>query len=166
MTALSFQEAKRPFPKGSSVISIGAPNTPSPPGVRTSEDSHLRVEFDDIASDPPSKDQRKYFHPPEKEHVEKIIDFARNQKGPLVTHCRAGVSRSTAADVIGKCARGKDPEEAYRSMLSESPDAARVRPNRRMLRLADDALGHDTNDLQKLLDRQDELKEEIARERD
>lgn len=163
MTALSYHEAHGSIPRDGAVISMGSPNTSKPAGFN--RDQHKRLEFHDITSDPPSDDQRKFFQPPEKEHVEEIVEYAKEKDGPLVTHCQAGVSRSTAADVIGKCARGDEPETAYKRMLKESPSPGRVRPNKRMLRLADEVLGNETNDLQKLRDRQDELIEEIRNDR-
>lgn len=161
MTALSYQEAHGSIPDDGAVISMGAPNTSKPAGFNS--DHHKRLEFHDVSSDPPSSKQRIYYQPPEKEHIEEIVEYAQERDGPLVTHCQAGVSRSTAADVIGKCARGREPEEAYKDMLRESPDMHRVRPNKRMMRLADEVLGHETNDLQKIRDRHKELMEEVHR---
>lgn len=141
--ALSFDEARQADTESHPVISIGAPNTAPPPGVRPTRDEHLRLEFDDIDQDPPSESQKRYFDPPQEEHVEEIIQHARDQDGPMMAHCRAGVSRSTAASVIGRVARGEDPEEAMESVKRKSSRPNRISPNSRMMRIADEKLGLD-----------------------
>ena len=75
-------------------------------------------------------------------HVEDLIAFFRawDRAHPLLIHCYAGVSRSTAAAVIGVCALAPHraaAEVAVRLRLA-SPTAT---PNPRLVALADDALG-------------------------
>lgn len=75
-------------------------------------------------------------------HVEKLLAFVGDwdRQAPLVIHCYAGVSRSTAAAFITACALLPEAEEgalaARLRMLS--PTAT---PNRHLVTLADTLLG-------------------------
>jgi predicted protein tyrosine phosphatase len=75
---------------------------------------------------------------PGEEHVKKLIAFAKawDRGEPLVIHCHAGVSRSTAAAFIIACALAPSRRE------SEIADAIRrashtATPNQRMITIAD-----------------------------
>jgi predicted protein tyrosine phosphatase len=75
---------------------------------------------------------------PADQHVQKLIDFAKSwdRSEPLVIHCHAGVSRSTAAAFIIACALAPSRSE------TEIADAIRrasqtATPNRRMIAIAD-----------------------------
>ena len=84
---------------------------------------------------------------PTAEHVEKIIGFADDVRGAharaparLLIHCHAGISRSTASAYL-TLARdfGLDrAADAFRRLLRITVNPW---PNRRMVALADDALG-------------------------
>ena len=79
---------------------------------------------------------------PGEEHVEQLIDFALDWggQGPMVVHCWAGISRSTAAAYTALCAINPGvPEELIALRLREASPTAY--PNRLIIRLADDALG-------------------------
>lgn len=83
------------------------------------------------------------YIPPQKEHIRQIMEFfqhvrAHNGHGVLI-HCEAGISRSTASGIIGLCSLGIDPEAAFNYVTGLIDMAL---PNRRMLRLADEMLGH------------------------
>lgn len=78
---------------------------------------------------------------PAEAHIRKLVAFvgAWDRRAPIVVHCFAGVSRSTAAAVIAACALRPD--------LAEDELADRVRrlsptatPNALMIRLADQHL--------------------------
>lgn len=60
------------------------------------EDNHLFLEFNDITA------PAQGLVPPSPAHVEKILAFGQSwdRKAPMVVHCWAGVSRSTAAGYI------------------------------------------------------------------
>ena len=79
---------------------------------------------------------------PEATHVEQLIAFARHwdRRGPLVIHCWAGISRSTAAAFATVCALNPQTSEAViaRDLRTASPHA---NPNRLLIALADEALG-------------------------
>lgn len=78
---------------------------------------------------------------PAAEHVLELLDFVQSwdQKEPLLIHCFAGLSRSTAAAFISLCALNPDtPEEIIARALRRSSDTAV--PNRLFVTLADRAL--------------------------
>ncbi|WP_210497203.1 tyrosine phosphatase family protein [Microvirga antarctica] len=76
------------------------------------------------------------------EHIDALLAFVRawDRQSPLLFHCWAGISRSTAAAFITACAlapeRGED--EIARALRVASPSAT---PNARFVALADEALG-------------------------
>lgn len=74
-------------------------------------------------------------------HVEELLRFVRgwDRRAPLLIHCFAGVSRSTAAAFIALCALDPArPEGLHAATLrAASPTAT---PNPRLVALADDAL--------------------------
>lgn len=81
---------------------------------------------------------------PAREHVERLLAFVRGwpREAPLVIHCWAGVSRSTAAAFIAACALAPErPEEEIADRLrAASPMAT---PNARLVAVADDLLGRE-----------------------
>jgi predicted protein tyrosine phosphatase len=80
--------------------------------------------------------------PPGQQHVESLLAFVRrwDQAHPMVIHCFAGISRSTAAAFIATCALRPDwtETEIATELRSQSPTAT---PNIRLVRLADELLG-------------------------
>jgi len=79
---------------------------------------------------------------PAEGHVEQLLTFVRTwaRENPLVFHCWAGISRSTAAAFITACELVPHKSEA------EIADALRrasaiATPNRRLVAVADDILG-------------------------
>ena len=78
------------------------------------------------------------------DHVSLLIDFVRgwDQSRPLVVHCFAGISRSTAAAFIALCvARPERDERAIAQALRQaSPKAT---PNARLVAIADRLLSRD-----------------------
>lgn len=81
---------------------------------------------------------------PGEEHVTRLLAFVRRweRAQPLVVHCYAGISRSTAAAFIAACAlnpqrRERDIAQALRAA---SPSAT---PNARLVATADALLGRD-----------------------
>lgn len=99
---------------------------------------HLRLAVNDI-SDPSAGE-----HPPGREHIDRLIAFARSWDGsaPFLIHCWAGISRSMASAFTILCDRlGRDREvEIALAMRRRAPHAS---PNRLLVRHADDALGRD-----------------------
>ena len=79
---------------------------------------------------------------PADSHVETMLDFVRAWDGaaPILIHCYAGVSRSTAGAFIAACALdpGQDEREIAAAIRERSPTAT---PNRLMVDIADRLLG-------------------------
>lgn len=75
-------------------------------------------------------------------HVRELIGFMRrwDRAKPVVIHCWAGISRSTAGAFISVCALRPDRDEAEIAarLRAVSPSAT---PNARLVALADDILG-------------------------
>ncbi len=78
---------------------------------------------------------------PDAAHVRDLIAFAQrwNRNGPIVVHCMAGISRSTAAAFVVLCALNpqKDENALVAHLRAASPSAM---PNKRLIALADTAL--------------------------
>lgn len=100
-----------------------------------SANNHLRLDFNDIGAEAPG------MVAPGEHHVQQIIAFARDwdRQAPMLIHCFAGVSRSTAsAYLIALALRPElNEHELARDLRLRSPTAT---PNARMIALADDAL--------------------------
>lgn len=81
---------------------------------------------------------------PAQEHVERFLGFIGDwdRAAPLVIHCWAGISRSTAAAYIAACALGprRDEEEIAAALRAASPSAT---PNARLVAIADGILRRD-----------------------
>ncbi len=99
-------------------------------------DRHLKLTFHDIT------EPLEGFHPPKREHVEQIVDFASrwDRRDPLLIHCWAGISRSTAAALTTMCFLHpkEDEAELAQELRRISPSAS---PNRLMASYADELLG-------------------------
>jgi predicted protein tyrosine phosphatase len=100
------------------------------------EANHLTIALSDIAV---ATDGHVL---PASEHVDRYLDFVRgwDRAAPLVVHCWAGVSRSTAAAYVAACALdpSRDEREAALALREASPTAT---PNPLIVALADARLG-------------------------
>ncbi len=104
----------------------------TPPGLNPV--NHLRLTIDDISNTCPG------YVCPEADHIEELIDFVGgwNAERPLLVHCFAGVSRSTAAALITLASKAPGREMvAAKALRRVAPHAL---PNRRMIEIADDLL--------------------------
>ena len=99
-------------------------------------EDHLWLEMDDISG------EMDGMIAPSGEHVEQLIAFLDrwNRAKPMVVHCYAGISRSTAAAFVAACALSpaRDEAEIAARLRAASPTAY---PNRRLVALADGYLG-------------------------
>ncbi len=97
---------------------------------------HLRIGVNDISG------VAEGLTRPEESHVLEILEFGRgwDESRPLLVHCWAGISRSTATAFLLACERNPHaPErEIARRLRRAAPHAY---PNRRIVALADDLLG-------------------------
>jgi predicted protein tyrosine phosphatase len=79
---------------------------------------------------------------PEEAHVADLLDFVRrwDRRAPLVVHCYAGISRSTASAFASVCALNphRDEESVALALRRASPTAT---PNSRIVSIADRLLG-------------------------
>jgi predicted protein tyrosine phosphatase len=77
-------------------------------------------------------------------HIEQVLSFVRgwDRGAPLVIHCYAGISRSTASAFAAVCALNphRDEMTIARQIRAASPIAS---PNRLIVSLADKALGRE-----------------------
>ena len=100
--------------------------------------NHLKVQVDDIT------EAIEGFVAPSEMHVEQVLNFVRgwDRNAPLVVHCYAGISRSTASAFAAVCALNPHRDEIAiaRQIRAASPIAA---PNRLIVSLADKALGRE-----------------------
>jgi predicted protein tyrosine phosphatase len=81
---------------------------------------------------------------PAEDHLDRLLAFAAawDRSAPLVIHCYAGVSRSTAAAYVVACALEPERDEMALAVAlrAASPTAT---PNRRIVALADARLGRE-----------------------
>ena len=100
------------------------------------ETNHLLLDMDDISSPIDG-----YVLPGE-DHVARLVEFVTewDRAAPLVVHCYAGISRSTAGAFITACALNpKRDERAIARLIRDASPTAQ--PNLRLVALADNLLG-------------------------
>jgi len=99
-------------------------------------DRHLLLDMDDIA------EPLDGYRAPAEEHLTDLLRFVRDwdRSAPLVVHCYAGISRSTAGAFVTACALNPHRDEAgiAQALRRASPTAS---PNPRIVSLADGMLG-------------------------
>lgn len=121
--------------KPSHLVSLLDPETmiDTPQGISPAQ--HLRLGVNDIA------EEIDDLVPPGAEHVSALIDFVRgwDQQSPLLVHCWAGISRSSAAAFIALCTLNEGHPEVELARLIRAR-GAHAHPNRLMVRIADELL--------------------------
>jgi predicted protein tyrosine phosphatase len=105
-----------------------------PPGIDARD--YLQLAMHDIG------EEREGLVAPSDDHVATILDFGRRAlpTEPLLIHCYAGISRSTAAAYIIAASLRPDLSEAQlaQELRRRAPSAT---PNPRIIALADEQLG-------------------------
>jgi len=101
-------------------------------------ENHLWLRLHDIAA------PLDGYIVPDERHVADLLNFVRSwdRRAPLVMHCYAGISRSTASAFASVCALSPHREETSiaQALRLASPTAT---PNIRIVSLADRLLGRD-----------------------
>jgi len=102
------------------------------------EQNHLFLAFNDIT------EPMEGMVPPAEAHVRELLDFIScwDRNAPIVVHCWAGISRSTAAAYITLCALNPDKHENDLALALRRASRSAT-PNARLVALADDILGRD-----------------------
>ena len=122
--------------KARHVVTLLAPDTPHDMPRGIAEGRHLKLYFHDIV-------QHMDGHtPPRAADAERLIAFLEDwdRADPMLIHCWAGISRSTAAAYTALCMfrPQADEEELAFELRKASPSAT---PNRLIVSLADEVLG-------------------------
>lgn len=133
---LSQVETARALHRPSHLVSLLSPTGEAVWPSSDPGDAHLRLAFHDI--DAP----REGFTAPDGALVARLLDFAAGWDAarPMLVHCWAGVSRSTATAFIIACQRA--PERSERDIAQALRAAAPyATPNPLLVSLADMALG-------------------------
>jgi predicted protein tyrosine phosphatase len=119
-------------------IGILGPEAEHPVFEELPETDHLRLSFHDVAAAVPG------LSAPRSEDMVRLLTFLRGWNGasPMLIHCWAGISRSTAAGYIATCLlRPQDDEWLLaRELRAAAPSAT---PNPLLVALADEALGRE-----------------------
>jgi predicted protein tyrosine phosphatase len=119
-----------------SLVTLLSPGTPVARPAEIPEDRHLNIAMSDIVDHLPGQVR------PEMPHIDALLAFVArwDRREPMLIHCYAGVSRSTASAYIAVCqlAPHRDEHEVARALRAASPTAT---PNLRFVSLADERLG-------------------------
>ncbi|WP_094462270.1 tyrosine phosphatase family protein [Pannonibacter phragmitetus] len=120
------------------MVSLINAGTPVERPQAIAADNHLFLGFNDIV------DPVEGLVPPGEAHVSSLLDFVQDwdKSAPLVIHCWAGISRSTAGAFITACALTPDADEAELASVlrARAPSAT---PNARLVAIADRMLARD-----------------------
>ncbi|HKN26592.1 MAG TPA: protein tyrosine phosphatase [Roseiarcus sp.] len=118
-----------------SLVTLMEPGTRVDRPARIAPERHLYLGVSDIVAPEPGRVL------PEPAHLQDLLGFvhAWDRAEPMLIHCFAGVSRSTAAAFIAACALNPSRDEfaVARALRAASPTAT---PNARLVALADAAL--------------------------
>jgi predicted protein tyrosine phosphatase len=105
------------------------------PDLGLPDDAHLRMTFNDIST------PMTGMTPPGEDHVRQIISFIEDWdlSGPMLIHCWAGISRSTASAFITMCLLNPQEEEIDLAweLRNLAPSAT---PNRLIIQHADNLM--------------------------
>ncbi len=119
----------------SHVLTLINERTPVERPVSIPADNHLYIGISDII-----EPMDGHIIPGEA-HVQQLLDFVQrwDRAQPMIIHCYAGVSRSTAGALIAACALnpGRDAREVAQLIRARSPTAT---PNLRLVAVADQIL--------------------------
>lgn len=99
-------------------------------------ENHLVLAVDDIVA------EAEGYTAPGAEHVQRLIDFVGtwDRAAPMVVHCFAGISRSTAGAYVAACALNPARDELQIAQAIRSASRT-AQPNARIVAIADGLLG-------------------------
>jgi predicted protein tyrosine phosphatase len=119
-----------------SLVTLLSPGTPVARPAEIAEHRHLNIAMSDILDHLPGQVR------PEMHHLDAFLNFVDgwDRREPMLIHCYAGVSRSTASAYIAVCQLSphRDEREVAQALRAASPTAT---PNLRFVALADERLG-------------------------
>ena len=122
--------------KAGSVIGILGPETAHPTYRNIALQQHLKLTFNDI------NEEAAGMKAASVDDVDRLLNFitAWDKKSPLLIHCWAGISRSTASAFAALCLLQPDEDEMElaQKLRLASPSAT---PNRLITKHVDDRLG-------------------------
>jgi predicted protein tyrosine phosphatase len=122
----------------SRIVSLLSPYDAFPTFAGHAAEHHLRVPIHDIVDDIGE------WQAPAMTDAERVIRFVEgwDRTAPILIHCWAGISRSTASAFITACVHNPsaDEEEIAQAIRDASPTAS---PNARLVAHADAILGRD-----------------------
>ena len=104
----NIHEAREVNHRYDAVVTAG----PDASEVRWGHPNHVVEEFDDVTS---------AEWGPQLTQVEFLVSFGARQRGSILVHCHAGVSRSTATAWGIAMARGADPVVALTDLMDRHP---------------------------------------------
>ena len=116
------------FPKKLNVISVTKDMFIDPSLCK----NHLQISIDDLDTD--EKEYPSYTYA-EKEHIQQVIEFAKQNKPIHIIHCHAGLSRSPAMAYAIFRSEGMSKDEAMKKVLRINPYAF---PNKRIVKFTDE----------------------------
>jgi predicted protein tyrosine phosphatase len=101
-------------------------------------ENHLVLSMDDIVA------EAEGFTAPGEEHVRRLIEFVGtwDRAAPMVVHCFAGISRSTAGAYVAACALNPARDELQIAQAIRSASVT-AQPNARIVEIADRLLKRD-----------------------
>lgn len=138
VTPLSLIEETILADQPSHLLTLLGPDYMIAPHGSFAEGRHLRVQVHDIAVPLPGQ-----VHPGA-QHAKRVLVFAEgwDRKRPMLIHCWAGISRSTASMFMILCKFNPQADEAMilRRMRASAPH---IQPNRLLVAHADAILGRD-----------------------
>ncbi len=118
-----------------SLVTLLSPGTPVARPADIAEARHLNIAMSDINEHLPGQVR------PELSHLDAFLGFVDrwDRREPMLIHCFAGVSRSTASAYIAVCRLSphRDERDVARALRDASPTAT---PNLRFVALADERL--------------------------
>ena len=122
--------------KVSHVVSLLGPDTPHRDFIGINAGNHLKLTFHDIV------EPAEGLTAPASSDVETLVDFLKARQGqdPLLIHCWAGISRSTASAFTAMCLYNPHVDEGRLAQQLRSLSHVAT-PNRRIVAFADDILG-------------------------